>query len=59
MNVIKKYRLAEGLTQQALADLAGVPRTRVNEWENDKFRPSLKSRLKLAQAMRVNQNELI
>jgi len=59
MNKIKAHRLAEGLTQQAFADLAGVPRTRVNEWENDKFRPSLKSRIKLAQAMRINQKELI
>ena len=48
-NRLKLARVEKGLTQQQLADLAGVTRQTIGLIEAGKYNPSLKLCLKLAQ----------
>ena len=38
---IRQFRLEKGITQQELADLAGVTRQTINALENARYNPSL------------------
>lgn len=46
---IKELRTEKGLVQQVLADIYGISRQTVNAIENDKYDPTLKLFLKLAE----------
>ncbi|MET4685379.1 helix-turn-helix transcriptional regulator [Brevundimonas faecalis] len=55
---LKAVRTAAGLTQQELADRAGLSRKTVNTVENGVFTPSVLVALTLAQALDVALGEL-
>lgn len=52
-NNIKIYRIAQGLSQQALADLAGISRPNLSKLENNKYPPCVESMEKIAKALKV------
>ena len=39
IEILKKYRLEHGLSQQKMADLLGFPRGRFQQWENGNANP--------------------
>lgn len=53
LNRLRVYRALRRLTQQQLADLAGVSRRSVNAIENGQFVPSTVLALQLARALDV------
>lgn len=55
---LKEARAAAGLTQQQLADLAGVSRKTVNTVENGVFTPSTLLALELARALDTTVEQL-
>lgn len=55
---LKEVRTAAGLTQAALAELAGVSRKTINTVENGVFIPSTVLALSLARALEVTVEEL-
>jgi transcriptional regulator with XRE-family HTH domain len=50
---IKFYRDMAGLSQQALADFAGIDRKTVNRIENDHFSPNVDTLLRITTALDV------
>lgn len=58
MNRIKQYRQAKGLSQQALAQAAGVARQTVNLIENQDYNPTLSLCIRLAKALDTDLNTL-
>lgn len=48
---IKKERKAQRLTQERLAELAGIAREQVNRYENDKAVPDTETIFKIADAL--------
>lgn len=50
---VRRYREAEGLTQQELADKAGVHRNAISRWETGFSRPTVPWLLKLSGALGV------
>ena len=63
MNVgelIKKERLARGMTQEELAEKVGVKKSAVAKWENGRVSEIKRSNLKkLSEALGVNPNMLL
>ena len=57
-NTLKLQRARRGLTQEQLADLAGVTRKTVNTIERGRFVPSTILALKLAKVLDVPVEEL-
>ncbi len=57
-NRIKIERARHDLTQQQLADLAGVTRKTINTVETGRFIPSTVLALRLARALRIRVDEL-
>jgi putative transcriptional regulator len=57
-NRLKDLRVAAGLTQAQLADLAGVSRKTINTVENRVFIPSTVLALRLAQALETTVEAL-
>ncbi|WP_292024566.1 MULTISPECIES: helix-turn-helix transcriptional regulator [unclassified Brevundimonas] len=55
---LKDVRTAAGLTQQGLADLAGVSRKTINTVENGVFIPSTLLALDLARALETTVEDL-
>lgn len=55
MNIVKELRKKANLQQQELADMAGVSRPTVSEWENQKKDPSGDRLRKLSQIFRVDE----
>jgi len=55
---IREHRLRAALTQQALADKAGVCRSQVADWERGHKSPNLESMARLAKAMGIRIGEL-
>ena len=55
---IKVARAEQGLTQQQLADAAGVSRQTINAIESGKFVPSTVLALKMAQIFRKSVEEI-
>ncbi len=55
---LKKIRLEQGLTQEQLADKAGMHFTYVGQIERGIRNPSLVNLQKLAKALNVNSKEL-
>jgi transcriptional regulator with XRE-family HTH domain len=57
--VVRKFRLAKGLSQEELAEEAGLHRTYISLLERGLRNPSLTVILKVAHALRVGVAELI
>ena len=55
MNIVKQLRRKADLQQQELAELAGVSRPTVSEWENQKKDPSGDRLKKLSQIFGVDE----
>lgn len=55
---LKNLRKSKGLTQQQLADLAGVSKQSVVAWEKNKAEPSVDSIKKIAHALGITTDEL-
>ena len=58
-NQIKKYRTANGMTQQNLADKLFVTAQAVSRWENGEVEPSLSTITKMAQIFGVTTDEIL
>lgn len=56
---LRELRLAKGLSQEALADAAGLDRTYVSSCERGKRNISLENVYRLASALRVKPEELL
>ncbi len=57
-NRLKEIRGARGLTQADLADMVGVSRKTINTVENSVFVPSTLLALTLAEALKLNVEEI-
>jgi putative transcriptional regulator len=57
-NRVREYRTALGMTQQELADAAGVSRQSIISIEGGRYVPSLPLALKLGQVFRCSTDEL-
>lgn len=53
LNAIREHRLKAGMTQQALADLAGATRQTIVAVEAGKYAPSLELAFRIARAFNV------
>ena len=56
---ISIFRKQMGLTQQELADGAGVSQKAIDYWEKDKYEPKLSSLVKLAKFFGVTIDYLV
>lgn len=57
-NRLKEIRLQKQFTQESLADIVGVTRQTIIAIEKEKFVPSVKLALELAQALDVSLEDL-
>ncbi|AEB74007.1 helix-turn-helix transcriptional regulator [Lentilactobacillus buchneri] len=58
MNRVREYRKQVGISQFALAEKVGVARQTINLIENDKYNPSLKLCISLAEELGTDLNTL-
>jgi transcriptional regulator with XRE-family HTH domain len=58
-DAVRERRIAEGLTQEALAERAGIDRKSISRIENGAFSPSLDRIWLIADALRVSVTDLI
>ena len=56
---IKELRAAKGLTQQRLADYAGMDRAYISELERGLLMPSLETVFRLAEVLKIKPENLI
>ena len=56
---IKKLRMARGLNQVEFANLLGVTKQCVSNWENDNVLPSIEMLMKIADAFNVKTDYLL
>ncbi len=56
---IKKYRMAQGMTQVEFARLMGVSKQCVSNWENDNVLPSIEMLMKMADIFCVTTDSLL
>lgn len=56
---IKKLRIIKGLSQVQLAQIVGVTKQSVSNWENDNIQPSIDMLIKLADAFCVSTDFLL
>jgi transcriptional regulator with XRE-family HTH domain len=56
---LKKIRAQRGLTQEGLADKAGVSRQYLSRLETGRHDPSLSTLVKLAKALKVKVTDLL
>lgn len=52
-------RIEQGLSQDALAEKAGIDRKTVNRIENDHFSPNLNTLIRLCRALKVQPSQLL
>lgn len=52
-NQIRKYREARGLSQKAVAKLAGIPYSTYSNYENNNREPSMEQLIKIADVLRI------
>ena len=58
LNRLKEVRLQKQFTQESLADTVGVTRQTIISIEKERFVPSVKLALQLAQALHVSLEDL-
>jgi len=58
LNRVREYRKQVGISQFALAEKVGVARQTINLIENDKYNPSLKLCISLAEELGTDLNTL-
>jgi transcriptional regulator with XRE-family HTH domain len=56
---LKRIRIARGLSQEGLMDLADVHRTQISEYERGKVQPQIEILVRLAVALEVNPGRLL
>lgn len=56
---LRRLREERGLSQEALADLAGIDRTYVSSLERERYAASLDMIEKLAKVLRIEPHELL
>ena len=56
---IKELRLARGINQVKLAEVLGVTKQSVSNWENDNIQPSIEILMKLAEYFCVSTDYLL
>jgi len=56
---VKGYREKLGLSQEALADVAGVHRTYINQVEQGRINISIVNLFKIAKALKIEANVLL
>ncbi len=56
---IKKLRMENGMSQEALADRAYVSRQTISNWENDKSYPDIESILLLSEIFHISMDDMI
>ncbi len=59
MGIIKKARIAAGLSQEQLAEKVGVSQGAVAQWESGVTHPSFKVLKPLAGALKITLDELV
>lgn len=57
-SLLRKHRTEAGLTQDALAELAGVGQSSLSQWETDGSEPSLRIAVLLAESLDVSLDVL-
>jgi DNA-binding XRE family transcriptional regulator len=57
--VLKELRIKKGLTQQQLADFAGMDRAYISELERGLLMPSLETFFKISHHLRIKPTEFI
>ena len=55
---LRECRLAQGMSQAALARALGMPRQQINNYEGGRFEPSLEIARKIADALQVSLDTL-
>lgn len=56
---IKRYRLVKGMSAEKLAELTGLSRTMISNYESGKNLPTNKNLVKLAEVLEVEPKDLI
>jgi transcriptional regulator with XRE-family HTH domain len=56
---VRKFRTATGISQEALADLAGIHRTYVGDVERGERNISLVNMMRVASALRVHLSQIV
>ena len=56
---IKRLRIANGMNQVEFANLLGVSKQCVSNWENDNVLPSIEMLIKIADALKVKTDYLL
>ena len=56
---IKKLRTVKGLSQVQIAQIVGVTKQSVSNWENDNIQPSIDMLIKLADTLSVSTDYLL
>ena len=56
---IREIRMAKKLSQVELANILGVTKQSVSNWENDNIQPSIEMLIKLAKALSVSSDYLL
>ena len=56
---IKKYRIIKNITAEKLAELTGLSRTLISNYESGKNLPTNKNLIKLAEVLEVEPKDLI
>lgn len=56
---LRILRIKDGLTQDKLAELTGIPTHTISEYETSKHTPTLKNLEKLCKALNVNATKLL
>lgn len=56
---LRAIRRGEGLSQNRLAGLSGIPKSRLSRYENGHLLPSIPTLERLAQALRVPESALL
>ena len=59
MNNVRYYRKLRGMTQQELADAAGITRYTISRLENEKNQISTETLIRLSNVLKCSESELL